>query len=234
MPDGGLYDRQRSIGLNLPSSLTIAGLGGIGSWAAIDAAMSGVENLYLFDPDVLEESNRNRLPFCQSSINRPKVEVVAEYIRAIRPEAIIVAIQDKLEGILLEIQMSISSIIMDFTDSPKAQVTICNACRQNRIPYIRGGYDGTHITVTSVVSGWIKGDVEQETYQINPSWVVPAQMTAALAVGKLLKYQNQEVSLDISEIGVPIAQRRRRLTAGCHQDTGSVGTIRRTPPRIRR
>lgn len=224
---GDLYDRQREIGLTLPSNVTIAGVGGIGSWAAIDCAMSGVQNLYLFDPDVLEESNRNRLPFCQSSINRPKVEVVADYIKAIRPETIVVAVQDKLQDILLSIQLSVSEVIMDFTDSPKAQFTIYNACKKIDKRYIRAGYDGTRVTVTSTVSGWIKTDVEEENYEINPSWVVPAQIAAALAVGKLEKYSNQEVSLDISEIGSPVVQRQRRLTARCNQEAVATGARRR-------
>jgi len=222
MPDGDIYSRQQEIGLSIPESVTIAGVGGIGSWVAIDAAMSGVGNLYLFDPDVLEESNRNRLPFCQSSINRPKVEVVAEYIQAIRPEAIVVAVKDKLEGILLDLQLSICGVVIDCTDSPKAQFTIYNTCKKSGITYIRAGYDGTRIMVTSHVSGWIKTDVEEENYEVNPSWVVPAQIVAALAVGKLLKYDRQEVSLDISEIGIPIAQKRRRLTARCTQAPGTT------------
>jgi tRNA A37 threonylcarbamoyladenosine dehydratase len=45
MPEGLTYDRQREIGLSIPQSVTIVGVGGIGSWAAIDTAMSGVENL---------------------------------------------------------------------------------------------------------------------------------------------------------------------------------------------
>ncbi len=217
MPDGNLYDRQREIGLTVPINVTIAGLGGIGSWVAIDAAMSGVKSLYLFDPDVLEESNRNRLPFCQGAINRPKVDVVAEYIRTIRPDAVVVAVQDKLEGILLSIQLSISAVIIDCTDSPKAQFTIYNTCKKAGKLYIRAGYDGTRIMVTSNVSGWIKTDVEEENYEVNPSWVVPAQIVAALAVGKMMKYSYQEVSLDISEIGIPVLQRQKRLTARCQQ-----------------
>lgn len=218
-----LYDRQREIGLTVPPSITIAGCGGIGSWVAIDSAMSGVGSIYLFDPDIMEESNRNRLPFCQSSLNRPKVEVVAEYIAGIRPDAIVVAIQEKLEDVLLDIQLSVSSFIIECTDSPKAQFTIYNACKKAGVAFIRAGYDGTKITVASSVSGWIKTDVEEENYTVNPSWVVPAQIVAALAVGKMLKYFNQEVGLDISEIGIPVLQRQRRLTARCNQ----VRTTRR-------
>jgi molybdopterin/thiamine biosynthesis adenylyltransferase len=217
MPTGDLYTRQERLQLTVPSEVTIVGLGGIGSWVAIDCAMSGVESLYLFDPDVLEESNRNRLPFCQSSINRPKVEVVSDYIRAIRPDTTVVAIQDRLAGLLLDIQLGISRHFIDCTDSPKTQMELYKRCKTSGVRYIRAGYDGTRIMVTGVVSGWIKAS-EEEHYQVNPSWVVPAQIVAALAVGRLMKYENQEVSLDISEIGIPILQRQaRRTTARCRQ-----------------
>jgi len=212
---GDLYDRQQEIGLQIPNSITVAGCGGIGSWVAILSAMSGVPNLYLFDNDILEEHNRNRLPFCQGSLNQPKVEVVRNYIIAIRPGAIVVAIPEKLEGILLQIQLSVSDFIIDCTDSPRAQFTIYNACKQHGVNFIRAGYDGTHITVTSNVNGWIKTDVEEEDYTVRPSWVVPAVTVAALAVGKMMKYFNQEVSLDIADIGIPVLMRKRRLTTSC-------------------
>jgi len=213
--------------LSTPPSVTVIGCGGIGSWVAILSAMSGVGTLYLFDPDMLEESNRNRLPFCQGSINRPKVEIVEEYIRAIRPEATVVAIPDKLEGLLLNIQLSLGSVFVDCTDSPKAQFSIYNTCKKIGHRYIRAGYDGTRIMVTSNVSGWIKTDVEEENYAVNPSWVVPAVTVAALAVGKLMKYFDQEVSLDISEIGIPVLQRQKRLTTRCTQPVDIIRGRRR-------
>jgi len=216
-----LYSRQRDINLTTPNCITVAGVGGIGSWVAILAAMSGVKNIYLFDDDVMEESNRNRLPFCQGSLNRPKVEIVKEYIDSIRPEAVIVAVPSKLEESFLDIQLRISNAVIDCTDSPKAQYTIYNACKAIQRCYIRAGYDGTHITVTSNVSGWIKIDEEQENYTVNPSWVVPAVTVAALAVGKLMKYADQEIGLDINEIGIPVVQKQKRLTARCVQTSAS-------------
>jgi molybdopterin/thiamine biosynthesis adenylyltransferase len=221
MPED-LYSRQIDLNLEIPDGLTIVGCGGIGSWAAIFAAMSGIPYLYLFDPDVVEESNRNRLPFCQGAIGRPKVDVVAEFIGAIRPDAIVIPIQEKLDGILLDIQLNVCSNFLDCTDSPKTQANLYQRCRKAGSTYIRAGYDGTHITVTSTVSGWIKSDVERENYQVNPSWVVPASTVAALAVGKLMKFHNQEISLDLSEIGIPVVEKHKRLTARCSQ----VGTRR--------
>jgi hypothetical protein len=101
-----------------------------------------------------------------------------------------------------------------------------NECKKAGIPFIRAGYDGTHITVTSVVNGWIKNNSENEEYTVRPSWVVPAVTVAALAVGKMMKYPNQETSLDIAEIGIPVLQRMKKLTPSC---TGGV-----TPTSARR
>ena len=214
MPEELLYGRQQQIHLDIPASVTIAGVGGVGFWMAVDMAMSGVPTLYLFDPDVVEESNRNRLPFCQGSVGRPKVEATKDFILAIRQDAIVVAIQDKLEGVLLGIQLQVCSLIMDGTDSPRAQIMLYNLCKERGHTYIRCGYDGTRFTVTSTVSGWIKC-AEEEQYVTAPSWVVPAQVAAALAVGKALKYHNQEVSLDLEEIGIPLLKKQQRLTKRC-------------------
>jgi tRNA A37 threonylcarbamoyladenosine dehydratase len=210
-----LYNRQEQLSLYTPRSLTIAGVGGIGSWAAIYAAMSGIPTLYLFDPDDLEDSNRNRLPFCQGSVGRPKVEVVAEYIRTIRPDCIVAGIKEKLTDVFLELQLAVSEVIMDCTDSPKSQIRVYNACKAKGVNFIRAGYDGTRITVTGAVSGWIKDTEEREAYTVNPSWVVPASIVAALAIGRIMKYQSQEVSLDISEIGIPILEKKSRVTSRC-------------------
>lgn len=224
-----LYTRQQPLQLDTPNSVTIVGVGGIGFWAAVFAAMSGVPALYLFDPDTVEESNRNRLPLCEGAINRPKVEVTADFIKSLRPDATVVAVQEKLEGVLLELQLSISQVVMDFTDSPKTQITLYNRCKELNKRFVRAGYDGTHFTVTSVVSGWISGDVEQATYEVQPSWVVPSVVAAAMAVCKLMKFPNLETSIDLSEIGVEVLNRQRRLTARCNQTAGN--TTRRTTRR---
>jgi len=213
-----LYSRQQELELNIPPEVTIVGCGGIGSWVAIYAAMTGVDTLYLFDPDVVENSNRNRLPFCEGAIGRPKVEVVADFIHALRPDIKVFGIRDKMTEIILEAKFAtFGGYLIDCTDSPKTQIMLYRKCKDHLYPYIRAGYDGTSIMVTSHVSGWIKVDSEEEHYQINPSWVVPASIVAALAVAKMVKFPIQEVGLDISEIGVPVVQKERRLSARCSQ-----------------
>ena len=216
-----LYTRQTALDLHEPNSLTVVGCGGVGSWVAIFSAMSGIDNIYLFDHEQIEESNRNRLPFCEGSIGRNKVDVVAEFIRAIRPSCNVVPVAGKLEGILVNIALAASGCLIECTDSPKSQKFLYRACKGTSMSFIRAGYDGTSITATSNVSGWIK-DEEQEDYTVAPSWVVPAATIAALAVGKMMKYHNQEVNLDLSEIGTPILEKRKRFSPGCRDKLHQV------------
>ena len=220
MPEGQqqLYDRQIDLNLFIPSHVAVVGCGGVGSWVAIFCAMSGVPALYLYDPDVVEESNRNRLPFCIGTIGRPKVDVVADFIRGIRPDCKVYPVQDKFTGSLIKIHFGLpTSYIIECTDSPKSQIEVFNSCKGRSTKFIRAGYDGTHVTIASSVSGWIKGDVEEENYQINPSWVVPAAMAGAMAVGKMMKYTYQDICLDIGEIGQILQPKQKKATARCYQ-----------------
>ena len=64
----------------------VVGLGGVGSWAAESLARSGVGRLSLVDLDEVCVSNVNRqLHALDSTVGRPKVEVMAERIRDLSP-----------------------------------------------------------------------------------------------------------------------------------------------------
>ena len=68
------------------ASVCVAGLGGVGSWAAEALARSGVGRITLVDLDDVCVSNVNRqLPALDGAIGRPKAEVMAERIQAINP-----------------------------------------------------------------------------------------------------------------------------------------------------
>lgn len=58
------------------ASVTVVGLGGVGSWAAEMLCRAGVGKLVLVDGDDIDSTNRNRqLPALSSTIGRDKVEV---------------------------------------------------------------------------------------------------------------------------------------------------------------
>jgi molybdopterin/thiamine biosynthesis adenylyltransferase len=88
------YDRQvRAFGQDgqaILRTLTVAivGVGGTGSVAAQQLAHLGIARFVLVDPDVIEETNLNRVVGAnERSIGREKVESAAEFIRQINPAA---------------------------------------------------------------------------------------------------------------------------------------------------
>lgn len=70
------------------------GVGGVGSWCAEALVRSGVSHLTLVDPDVVAASNLNRqLQATPETLGQPKVETLAERLRAIWPGVDVCALQ---------------------------------------------------------------------------------------------------------------------------------------------
>lgn len=189
----GLYDRQGSLGLRTGISIAIVGVGGIGFHVAKFAAMSGVEKIYLFDPDVVEEHNLNRLDLPESAISRNKASVAREVINLIRPECTVYS----LPFILQEHTYSRTDWMIDCTDNLKSQLTNQDIAKKFGAKYVKAGYNGESMTIADTVAEW--GEAP-DGYTETPSWVVPATIVAALVVAKVLKYERCETSTKISEL----------------------------------
>lgn len=70
------------------------GVGGVGSWCAESLVRSGVGRLTMVDSDLVCETNINRqLPATRDTVGRVKVEVMAERLRRINPDAEIEAVE---------------------------------------------------------------------------------------------------------------------------------------------
>ncbi|MBQ8673268.1 MAG: tRNA threonylcarbamoyladenosine dehydratase [Bacteroides sp.] len=79
MGDEGVERLQRA-------HVLVAGVGGVGSWAAEMLCRAGVGRLTLVDADTVAASNINRqLPALHSTVGRPKVEVMARRLLDINP-----------------------------------------------------------------------------------------------------------------------------------------------------
>ncbi len=67
--------------------VAVFGLGGVGSWAVEALARSGVGHLTLVDADTVAISNINRqLPALQSTVGKPKTEIMRARVVDINPE----------------------------------------------------------------------------------------------------------------------------------------------------
>lgn len=69
----------------LNSSVGIAGLGGLGSNAAISLVRAGMGRLVLIDFDIVEECNLNRQYYFRDQIGKLKTEAMKENIQRINP-----------------------------------------------------------------------------------------------------------------------------------------------------
>lgn len=66
--------------------VAVAGAGGLGSNCAMHLVRSGFARLVLVDHDVVEPSNLNRQWYFDRQIGAPKVEALAENLRAVNPD----------------------------------------------------------------------------------------------------------------------------------------------------
>lgn len=188
-----LYERQETLKLKNDMSLTIVGVGGVGYWVAKFAAMSGIETLYLFDFDTIEEHNLNRLDLPIETIGKNKAMVTKGMINFLRPETSVYAMPFKFKDGLFKQ----TDWIIDCTDRAEVQTENQAIAKSHGVKYMKVGYNGEHITLSNVVAEWGEST---NGYTIVPSWVVPASVVAALAVGKIMKYHELEVSANLKDL----------------------------------
>ena len=206
--DNNLYARQEALDLYVPDSVCIVGVGGTGTWIAIGLAMSGVPELYLIDPDFLEDHNRNRLPFTASQVSRSKVDAAGDLIVSLRPDINLIKMHTKASGDTLGIIPS--GIVVDCTDRYSTQLELEEACKQYGKTYIRDGYDGTKISVTSTIPRWDLGGAQDSGYEIVPSWVATPMVAAGFTLAKIMKNPKLEVSIDITK-GISNVERSNKI-----------------------
>jgi len=185
-----LYTRQEKLKLNTDTSVTIVGCGGIGFWVGKFLAMSGVELLWLFDFDEIEEHNLNRLDVPHKFIGYNKTDALKVVINTLRPDCTVYAMPYKFN----DAHAPGTKWLVDCTDDDKIQAENQRLAKQQGMRYFKAGYDGEDMSLHNRVAEW--GETEPG-YRTVPSWVVPASIIAALAVAKILKYSDNEVVTNI-------------------------------------
>jgi molybdopterin/thiamine biosynthesis adenylyltransferase len=186
-----LYARQKKLNLKTDGvSVTVVGCGGIGYWVAKFLAMSGVETLWVFDDDEIEEHNLNRLDIPQKFIGYNKADVVKIVLNTLRPDCTVYAMPYRFN----DAHTPGTNWLVDCTDNHKSQLENLKLAKQQGMRYFKAGYDGEDMSIHNNVAEW--GDAD-DGYITVPSWVVPASMIAALAVAKILKYTSYEVVTNV-------------------------------------
>ena len=131
----------------------IAGLGGVGSYCAEAVARASVGRLTLLDHDVVADSNLNRqLVALRSTVGQPKVQVMADRIRDINPDAELHLQQEFLypQEAAQWIQAQRPDFVADCIDSIACKAALVAGCHAGGIPVVTSLGAGNRLDVRRV------------------------------------------------------------------------------------
>ena len=120
------------------SRIAVFGVGGVGGYVCEALARSGIENLTLFDGDVVSVSNINRqIIALTSTVGQYKTEVMKERISDINPDAQVDCHNIFFgEGNKDTVDFSQFDYIVDAIDDIKAKLLLTKIADENNIPII--------------------------------------------------------------------------------------------------
>jgi len=192
--------RQQNIKLCEINNAIILGVGGIGSWAALNIALTGkVQNIYLIDPDFITATNLNRTPFRLCDIGQPKVDALKYLILERRPCNVFTYQCKTSKNLVTEIKKNLNlwddlvridtnGVIIDCRDD------VFDDFYELPYKYYKIGYDGLSITIDGNprnTAVWGRAD----TYRFTPSFICPSQLAANLVVTDILTIKMSEEDL---------------------------------------
>ncbi len=135
----------------LKATAVVAGLGGVGSWAAEALARTGIGQLVLVDFDHIAESNTNRqLHALEGAYGKAKVEAMAERIRLINPEINLIVHDEFLEPENLDRIIPETAFVLDATDSVQTKIALAVWANKNERALVMCGAAGGKSDPTSV------------------------------------------------------------------------------------
>ena len=136
------------------SHVTIIGVGGVGCWVAEALARSGVGQLTLIDLDDLCLTNTNRqLHALVDTVGQPKVEVMAQRLRAINPEIEVHCRQEFFtEKTATAILAEAGDVVIDALDAIKAKCLLLALCHEHKIPVLTSGGAGGRVQIDKIAT----------------------------------------------------------------------------------
>ena len=126
------------------SHVAVAGIGGVGSWAAEALARSGVGELTLIDLDHVAESNINRqVHALAGTLGQAKVRAMAERIAQINPTCRVHCVEEFVEpGNWPQLVPGKPDAVIDACDQVKAKVAMAAWALQTRTLFVAAGAAG--------------------------------------------------------------------------------------------
>lgn len=141
------------------SVVVIAGLGGVGAYAAEMIVRAGVGNIVIIDSDVVSNSNRNRQLLAKvSTLGRQKCEVMEERLLDINPALNVIRIPEYLteENAGDTIAAAIAGFggridfLIDAIDTLAPKIALISYCYRKGIPLVSSMGSGAKLDATKV------------------------------------------------------------------------------------
>lgn len=124
------------------ASVTVVGLGAVGSYAVEGLARAGIGHLRLVDFDSIQISNINRQLYAlDSTIGMPKCDVAAQRVKDINPECVVESLcvfahKDTFSELFMQGDGNAPDYVIDAVDSLTPKVEMMVWLREMRIPFI--------------------------------------------------------------------------------------------------
>ena len=172
----------------LGKTIVIAGLGGLGGYAAAELARSNISTLILADADSFELSNMDRQLFCSpSTMGKNKANVIAQELVKIS-SANIVPIEENLSFANGEV-LKDADILLDCTDSVSSKLELEKLASYYGIPMVHAAIDNLYGQCTVIFQNdnileKVYGTKERNTL---PTLSFVPAMLASIQVAETLK-----------------------------------------------
>ena len=131
----------------------VVGVGGVGSWCAEALVRTGLGHVTLVDDDVVAESNVNRqCPATAATVGRPKVEAMAERLKAISPGCEVVSVSARYPSSSVSSLKSFG-LVIDAIDSVDCKAELILGATEAGVPIVSAmgaalRFDPTKVKVT--------------------------------------------------------------------------------------
>ena len=123
----------------LRAHVLVAGLGGVGAYAAEQLCRAGIGEMTIIDGDRVEVTNKNRqLPAIDSNIGLPKAEVMAARFREINPDIRLHVINDFIrdDRMVEVLEMARYDYVVDAIDTLAPKIFLIYHCLQKGLKVV--------------------------------------------------------------------------------------------------
>lgn len=121
------------------AKVLVVGAGGLGAPILLYLAAAGVGTIGIADDDNVSESNLQRQVLYDTlSLNRPKVEIAAQKLKALNPECHVIPLFLRLNNENAHQIIANYDLVVDATDNLISRYIINDTCVEQKKPFVYG------------------------------------------------------------------------------------------------